>query len=219
MRLLLIAFFSMIIFMQGEARADCANPHASVGTIIFNGTHNAFQGCTRAGVWVAFHAKPSDPCLAGDLGTACADGAFYIGSLPGGPRIYAAPADESGAPRWSGDSGGVPGTQSTTDGFANSYPAMVGDSHLFPAGYACTSKAPAGTWYLPAKDELNLLWENRAQLNLAGKGFTIGDGYDYSYYWSSSEHEHNFAWAQRFSTGSQADMAKYETFRVRCVRR
>jgi len=48
-------------------------------------------------------------------------------------------------------------------------------------------------WFLPSKDELNFLYQNR---NLIG-GFTV------YYYWSSSEYDAYFAWSQNFSDGIQ----------------
>ncbi|GHU48891.1 hypothetical protein FACS1894200_06750 [Spirochaetia bacterium] len=50
-------------------------------------------------------------------------------------------------------------------------------------------------WFLPSKDELNLMY-----VNLKKKGLgDFGDGY----YWSSSEYNYFDAWVQRFSDGSQ----------------
>ena len=61
-------------------------------------------------------------------------------------------------------------------------------------------------WFVPSKDELNLVYENKANLtNLS----TISG---YSYYWSSSENSSTFAWRQYFSqdifSGQQGFCAK-----------
>lgn len=69
-----------------------------------------------------------------------------------------------------------------------------------------------GDWYLPSKDELNLLYKN---LHLKGLGgFTsLGN------YWSSTELNTDQAWAQFFSGGNQFVMAKRgNEAHVRCVR-
>ena len=65
-------------------------------------------------------------------------------------------------------------------------------------------------WFLPSKDELNLLSEN-----LHKKGLGSFDG---SYYWSSSEYDAGSAWAQNFSSGSQDLYYRYYGSRVRPIR-
>ena len=77
-------------------------------------------------------------------------------------------------------------------------------------------------WFLPSKDELNLMYEN---LYEAGLGSFVGTSY-----WSSSESEDNFitdnteAWLQYFNgvnlhlSGSQYDSARDEYSAVRPVR-
>jgi hypothetical protein len=65
-------------------------------------------------------------------------------------------------------------------------------------------------WFLPSKDELNLVYVNLKLYALGG--FTDG------YYWSSSEDSADFALYQRFSSGNQSGTGKYSTFRVRAVR-
>ena len=62
-------------------------------------------------------------------------------------------------------------------------------------------------WFLPSKDELNLLYLN----NEAVGGFADG------YYWSSTISEYYDAWTQNFYNGYQTD-ANYDTDMVRAVR-
>ena len=64
-------------------------------------------------------------------------------------------------------------------------------------------------WYLPTKDELNLVYEN-----LRKTGIISGD----SWYWSSSQNNSNLAWDQRFSDGYQSYNSKSGTFSVRAIR-
>ncbi len=69
-----------------------------------------------------------------------------------------------------------------------------------------------GDWYLPSKDELNLMYKN---LHLKGLGnFTSNANY-----WSSTELNTDQAWVQLFTSGIQYVIAKRgNTARVRCVR-
>ena len=66
-------------------------------------------------------------------------------------------------------------------------------------------------WYLPSKDELNLMYEN---LHRNG----LGSFADYSYYWSSSEDNAFNAWTQYFDDGMQDYNSRFSVFRVRPVR-
>lgn len=63
-------------------------------------------------------------------------------------------------------------------------------------------------WYLPSKDELNLLYINRALIG----------GFQNSFYWSSSECDANSAWLQFFSNGVQFKYEKGGTYYVRAIR-
>ena len=67
-------------------------------------------------------------------------------------------------------------------------------------------------WFLPSKDELNLMYEN---LKKAGKG-----GFASYTYWSSSEGSNRTygAWAQDFGSGSQYSSLRKDKYRVRPVR-
>ena len=73
-------------------------------------------------------------------------------------------------------------------------------------------------WFLPSKDELNLMYENRSVIG--------GFAYDKNtcYYWSSSEYYSEYysttyyAWSQYFYNGYQDYDKRYYNFRVRPVR-
>lgn len=66
-------------------------------------------------------------------------------------------------------------------------------------------------WFLPSKDELNLMYEN---LHKNGLG-SFAD----KYYWSSSESSADDAWVQNFDDGDQSSCPRYNTaFSVRPVR-
>lgn len=67
-------------------------------------------------------------------------------------------------------------------------------------------------WFLPSKDELNLVYVN---LKKNGQG-----GFADSYYWSSSEgiYVTKYAWEQSFDYGGQGDIGRSGRNRVRPVR-
>ena len=65
-------------------------------------------------------------------------------------------------------------------------------------------------WRLPDKDELDLIYQN---LHVQGLGeFSKG------WYWSSSPGDDNDAWKQNFNNGSQLNIIKFNSNRVRAVR-
>lgn len=66
-------------------------------------------------------------------------------------------------------------------------------------------------WFLPSKDELNLMYENLCKQGL-------GSFADDDYYWSSSEYSAVLAWEQYFSRGNQNGSSRNLDYRVRPVR-
>lgn len=63
-------------------------------------------------------------------------------------------------------------------------------------------------WYLPSKDELAKLYDNRAIIG----GFSNG------MYWTSTEFDDNQAWYRNFSTGDWGSENKSTSYNVRAVR-
>ena len=63
-------------------------------------------------------------------------------------------------------------------------------------------------WFLPSKDELNLIYTNRDAIG----------GFAADFYWSSSEYYAYAAWFQDFFNGAQGPNGKLYTFYVRPVR-
>ena len=111
--------------------------------------------------------------------------------------------------QWKTDSGSyTPGTSSTVDGYTNSY-NMNNTDH--PAAYFCCNLTINGysDWYLPAKDELDMLYQNQDVLG----------GFYSTAYWSSTEHSEGKAWMQNFGSGVQTDSWNTNYHYVRAVRR
>ena len=73
-----------------------------------------------------------------------------------------------------------------------------------------TSSTKAGEWFLPSKDELNLMWKSQKERVLA----TCTD----TYHWSSSSYSTSYAWGQYFYNGNQDSYGKNNANSVRAVR-
>jgi hypothetical protein len=65
-------------------------------------------------------------------------------------------------------------------------------------------------WFLPSKDELNLMYKNLKKRGLGN--------FDNSWYWSSSQSNVNGAWNQNFRNGYQQGDFKNLTYSVRAIR-
>ncbi len=126
--------------------------------------------------------------------------------------IIAAPYDQSTGIRWDNGSNIVTGAAGIAVGTGNantntivtikgagSYAAKL-CYDLFLGGYR--------GWYLPSKDELEKLFQNRD---------VIG-GFAPTPYWSSSESLNNYAWHECFSNGYQSNTNMGNIYHVRAVR-
>jgi hypothetical protein len=82
-----------------------------------------------------------------------------------------------------------------------------------PAALACKNAnyGSKSDWFLPSKDELDLMYKN-----LKNKGL---GGFSNDWYWSSSQNNNLCAWSQDFSDGLQTSLnSKNYPFSVRAVR-
>ena len=66
-------------------------------------------------------------------------------------------------------------------------------------------------WFLPSKDELNLMYTNLHLQN-------VGDFSTDNFYWSSTENDGNIAWRQDFNDGVQGANGHDGTYYVRAIR-
>jgi len=128
--------------------------------------------------------------------------------------LIAATADQSTGIQWhngisttTGATGKAIGT-----GSANTTTIITSQGETATDYAAGLARAYAGggydDWFLPSKDELDKLYNNRVAIG----GFVDG------YYWSSSERDADYAWVQNFNGGSQSLLYKYHTYPVRAVR-
>ena len=73
-------------------------------------------------------------------------------------------------------------------------------------------------WFLPSKDELNAMYENKATINSTAIA-NGGSAFNAEKYWSSSEDDFERAWVKDFEiNGSWSDREKYKDELVRAVR-
>jgi len=155
----------------------------------------------------------------GDTGPSGVGIVFYVtdGGLHG---LEVAPVDQSTSATWSNITSTLIGTTGITVGTgSDNTDDIIGQSgHTASAAKICRDyrAAQEGDWFLPSKNELNLIWGNLVNDgfgNNSGDGSFAGVGY-----WSSSEYIANFAWAQDFSDSSQSNSTKNGTLYVRAVR-
>jgi hypothetical protein len=151
-------------------------------------------------------------------------GGFYAGMMTQDGKFYAlivAPkSDGETRAKWKTTYTGTPGASSTFDGRFNS--GVMNDAD-HPAAQFCRALTIDGhdDWYLPSKDELEILYRNLAPSKTSTPFFRIGgaQAFEPRWYWSSTEFDPGYAWLQGFGDGTQGDDGKdYASF-VRAVRK
>ena len=144
---------------------------------------------------------------------------FYDkGSYSGSPSwryLEAAPSDQSLKAVWGCDGIEISGADGTAVGTGeqNTIDIEAGCATAGTAADLCANLSLGGydNWFLPSKDELNLMYTN---LKVAGIGSFADD-----YYWSSSESYDIAAYGQNFYNGTQNGSAgKYTPLQVRAIR-
>lgn len=252
MRIVRLIIFGFLFFSSPVIAQDCTGPSGQYGEILFNRDNDVFQGCTQGAGWVALHeatgysSPPSSPTNCSNIGDTCDDGSIYAGLSPdGNVAMYTTPADAPGSYTWNdGSSNWVdtamencvsysPGAQaSCRTGEANAALLVGLSGSGTPAPYDaaeyCDGLSAHGysDWYLPALDELNVLYENLVDQNGDNTpGGPLGSTYGFntsgmSAYWASSEVNNQYAGAQMFDSGFQSSGEKsYSMVLVRCVRK
>ena len=163
--------------------------------------------------WTAYTLRDTGP--AGGL--ICYDKGAYSN---GWRYIEAAPSDLTSRV-WGTYPYTVPGAAGTAigTGIQNTLDIINGDPLADKAADECDNYSIENggvvydDWFLPSKDELNLMYVNLHQHGVGG--FTTSNTY-----WSSSEYEDSAynVWVQNFSTGSQGSVPKKYVKPIRAVR-
>ena len=126
--------------------------------------------------------------------------------------IIAAPSDQSTGIQWYNGSFTATGATATAlgTGNANTNTIVTNQGSGSYAAQLCADLVLGGysDWYLPSKDELNKLYQNRVAVG----------GFASAYYWSSTEGSNGTAWIQHFGNGGQYNYDKYRTSMVRAIR-
>jgi hypothetical protein len=121
---------------------------------------------------------------------------------------------------WSNITDQLAGADSTWDGLSNSNSIVGQSGHTSSAALLCSGSTNGGKsdWYLPAIDELSLLWQNRFNVNKTLS--TIGGATEilYNNYWSSSEYDEFFSFNFIFTLGDSNLDYKDDSSMVRAVR-
>ena len=97
-----------------------------------------------------------------------------------------------------------------SNGAGNTVAIMMQSGHTNSAAQHCADLAYSGydDWYLPSKDELNLMYSQRAAINATATA-NGGETFLTSFYWSSSEFDNDHAWAHDFFLNSQGSTLKF----------
>jgi hypothetical protein len=143
---------------------------------------------------------------------------FYLDGNGGG--LIAAPTDQSTGAEWGCYGALITGADGTAigTGAQNTIDIEAGCSAPGTAADICSNLVLAGytDWFLPSKDELNLMYLNIGQGNAMGLG-NVG-GFAGNFYWGSTEAGNYAAWVQDFYDGVQSSNVKYYSKDVRAVR-
>lgn len=184
-------------------------------------------------------------------------GGYYAGKIVTGGVTYAlivAPKAQGGQAgtklAWKTSQTTTTGTGSINDGLGNTNAMIAAGASAHPAANFCNNLTINGynDWYLPAKDELEILYRylkpttdanstgfgansssvpakgNYTTSNPAQTSVTIfrtgnSEGFASDYYWASTESSLAYGCDQGFNTGAQLLGYKTDTYYVRGVRR
>jgi hypothetical protein len=163
---------------------------------------------TSEAVWI--NTAGSTPAVTYSIGDdGPAGGKVFYTTDNGVHGLEAAPADQTAS--WWGcyDPDIMTGTAIDT-GATNTATIVKVCSTINPAAKVADDFTlnTYSDWFLPSKDELNKLYQNRG----------VVGGFASFYYWSSSRDADGNVWNQRFDNGAQTAFGWSSTLRVRAVR-
>ena len=192
----------------GQAQGDIRYWDGAAWVNIAAGLPNAtLKFCNHKPTWTTSGCPPKVYTI-GDTGPAGGK-VFYLSDATGLHGLEAAPVDQSTV-KWGCYRTFVGGTESAV-GTGNANTAAIkakcgaGTAAQVAANYSLNGFTD---WYLPSKDELNLLYAQKARVG----------GFANSFYWSSTGIDASLAWLQSFLTGTQDGSGRFSTLRVRAVR-
>jgi len=196
----------------------------TVGGAMFQATIIVGSG---ASVWSVTNAG-GDCAGSPSIGTVCADGTIYAGLSPDGSvKMYTTRCDygqtwdgfsctgSRSSLQWNNGSTNWTSTfyTSVSAGKTNSagIAAVVDAGSPYSAAANCESLVSNGNsdWYLPALEELNVLYTNRGAIR----------NFSTSFYWTSTEITDGRAYSIRFLDASYQSSWKNGGLPLRCVRR
>ncbi len=202
--------------------SGCSDPDGIAGDLVYNSTHHVLQYCDGDdwhGVGSFATGGLIGPSGCANIGDQCADTTIFAGWHPvTHEKLFIPPTDQGTTSVWKTSTGTNDiATDSLLDGLSNTN--QVPNNATFPAFKLCKDLTLAGkTWYLPARAELDYLYNNRAKYvaKAPGNGFT---NFQNAYYWSSTEYNTVDSWGLHFADGYFLTYGKTYSYRVRCVGR
>jgi hypothetical protein len=224
---------------------SCANETRPEGHVIYNTDFKAHQTCLN-NEWIAVggigcaDGSGCHPCTGAappSIGETCTDGSVHAGLSPdGNVPMYTTPADAPSLYSWNDGTANwtnmpledcrapTPGPPVTCQTGETNTAFLVGaigePDYPFAAAEYCDGLSAHGydDWYLPAQDEVNVLFTNKNTGDLNGT-FDESGSLPAGVYVSSSERDTNAVRGQLFSDGTQNGHLKSNSFSVRCVRK
>lgn len=223
----------------GNGGAGCTNPAGNAGDVVYNSTYHYMQYC-EGDAWVGigrYNELTSGPKGCSAIGDTCNDGTIYAGLTPDGniPMYVTASNGPSREPFNVGNTGAsrtdtsmvncvTPFTNAgCIQGEANTAILMTDDSDSVVAGVQAHDAAAycynltahgRNDWYLPARNELGVIFSNLGPQ--PNHGFT---GTPDPFYYSSSEENATNGWGVNFTSGNYYSGDKANNYHIRCARK
>jgi len=204
--------------MTKTERDAISSPAA--GLQVFNTSTNR-PNYYNGSEWMYFDGTTTDPLIIGDFHEGGV--VFYLNGSGGGLVCAVTDQDYNGdfTLEWGCFGTTISGADGTGigTGAQNTIDIVAGCTTTGIAAYVCSELGlnGYGDWFLPSKDELNEMYQNKVAINNTAIA-NGGTAFVSTTYWSSSEDDDNFAGLQYFSNGYQGSLDKNGASRVRAVR-